>query len=662
MPRLRPIKTNFARGEIDPLARMRSDIVAFSGGADKLRNVRVFPQGGVKRRDGLEFIDTIPPSGVPVLPATPIVRVAVVGNVRYIEFNFAIDQEYLFIVTVEVIYIYRDDVLIFELAHTYLEAEIPDINWTQKLDTLLLFHPEHEVAQIQRQGADSSWALSTVTITNPPTLVFDNTALGNVTPSAATGLGITLTFTTAQAGAAEIGRYVRGNGGFAKITATTTNFIYTADVLNDFTDASLIEQGFWTKEEDAFSSTRGWPISGTFFQGRLCIAGTRDSPQLFATSRSGVFNDFFAGNADDDSGIIVLSDAETVATFINIYAGRHLQIYASDSEWYIPISELDPITPKNTILRRNSSVGGKQGIKTEEVDGVVYFIQRGGGAVREFVFVDTEAAYTTDTVSLLSSHLIETPVDMALRKSLSITDPNYLWIVNSDGTLATFCVLRSEEVNAWTLYSTTGNFMNAAVLDQDSYFHVDRTLDSTPVKLLEKFNEDLLYDSGEIKLTGGPYTQTTIPHLANETVQLTLDGAFQGEFTMDNAGLLVFPRSADTYQIGLPFPVVDGNDNNVWIKTLPADEVLPEGTAMGKKKRVVNVTARVFESQAFRIQGNLVSNRNLGPNLLDVPITPVTDDIEIRGFLGWNDFGQIDITQKEPYALTLLGLAYDLSV
>ena len=205
MPRTRPIKTNFARGEIDPKAQMRSDITALENGADKIRNARVLPQGGCRRRDGMEFADTLPPADPPVLPATPITRILPIGNVQLIEFKFSLTQLYLLVMTVEIIYIYRDDVLIFEIAHPYLEAEIPFVNFTGSLDTILFFHPNHAVRKLQRLGLDSSWSLTTFTITNPPTLVFNNTALGTVMPSATTGTGITLTFGTAQGGSADIG-------------------------------------------------------------------------------------------------------------------------------------------------------------------------------------------------------------------------------------------------------------------------------------------------------------------------------------------------------------------------------------------------------------------------------------------------------------------------
>jgi len=62
MARLRPIKTNFTNGEVDPLITMRSDLELFVNGASKMRNVLPFPQGGFRRRDGLEHMIQIPPS------------------------------------------------------------------------------------------------------------------------------------------------------------------------------------------------------------------------------------------------------------------------------------------------------------------------------------------------------------------------------------------------------------------------------------------------------------------------------------------------------------------------------------------------------------------------------------------------------------------------
>ena len=57
--KLRQIKTSFASGELDPLMNFRSDTSAFSQGAKKLRNVNLFPQGGVYRRSGTKRLASL---------------------------------------------------------------------------------------------------------------------------------------------------------------------------------------------------------------------------------------------------------------------------------------------------------------------------------------------------------------------------------------------------------------------------------------------------------------------------------------------------------------------------------------------------------------------------------------------------------------------------
>ena len=81
---------------------------------------------------------------------------------------------------------------------------------------------------------------------------------------------------------------------------------------------------------------------------------------------------------------------------------------------------------------------------------------------------------------------------------------------------------------------------------------------------------------------------------------------------------------------------------------------------MGKKKRVVACTVRFAGTQGFYLQGIQVPFRNL-PEILDAPIPQQSGQKELKGLLGWDDFGQITIGQKEPLAMIVLGLAYDLS-
>ena len=57
---IKVIQTNFTSGELDPLLIGRVDVKHYYSGAARLRNVLVLPQGGVRRRPGLEYIDALP--------------------------------------------------------------------------------------------------------------------------------------------------------------------------------------------------------------------------------------------------------------------------------------------------------------------------------------------------------------------------------------------------------------------------------------------------------------------------------------------------------------------------------------------------------------------------------------------------------------------------
>ena len=190
MARLRPAKTNFSRGELDPQALMRHDTVAYENGAEKLRNVLVFPQGGARRRPGLEYIDDIPPKTASNKPSGSW------DNIKMIEFKFSITQLYVIYFVKSYFYIYRNDTFVFEGSPTYTDAQIPALNWDQNLDTLFLFHEDHTIRTLERQGADTSWTLADFTLTNLPTVVFDNTANGTGTPSAIGDAGGTGTCTS----------------------------------------------------------------------------------------------------------------------------------------------------------------------------------------------------------------------------------------------------------------------------------------------------------------------------------------------------------------------------------------------------------------------------------------------------------------------------------
>ena len=59
MPKSQFQQTSFASGELSPLLKGRTDLDQYYGGAQQAEGVVIVPQGGVKRRPGLEHIDNV---------------------------------------------------------------------------------------------------------------------------------------------------------------------------------------------------------------------------------------------------------------------------------------------------------------------------------------------------------------------------------------------------------------------------------------------------------------------------------------------------------------------------------------------------------------------------------------------------------------------------
>lgn len=572
MPRVRPIKTNFTNGEVDPLITMRSDLELFVNGASLMRNVLPFPQGGFRRRDGLETMTKIPPSGTlpigladitvsaggtnyvigdlvsvsggtsngtaqarvtavsgsgiiaalemvsignySVVPSSPAATSGATGSgatvtwteetqdvIKLIDFSFSISQNYIIAFTIGRWYVFRKEdtgsgpnqLVDANVNGVYDNQQLNEITWTQSLDEMIVFHNELPMRKVVRVG-ETNWTFAEFFPANPPTDAFGDIQTADLTvayDNAAVGDTKTVTASAASFVAANVGDYIRvsavsdalGNNfqSYLEITAFTSSTVVTGKflvlpILADQSTATYRVGGpDWLLEQVAFSKEHGYPRCGVFYQGRLITAGTTDRPQTMFTSRAGDINDFNSGGAEDDLGIVARLDSGERTTVLNINGGRHLQFFTDNAEYYVPISEGAAITPSNIAFRLTSSVGSDPGIPVFNVDGVVYFTQRGGASFRSFEFVDGEKAYDSLIVSLFSSHLIRNPIDAAFKKSLNTEKGNYIWVVNQDDfSLTVFSVLKSELINAWALQTTQGKFKGVAVSDQDSYFHVTR--------------------------------------------------------------------------------------------------------------------------------------------------------------------------------------------
>ena len=623
---LRTFKTSFTAGEVWSRILGRGDLRAYENGAARLRNVLIHPTGGVTRRPGLRFLDAIP------------------GKGRLAPFEFNTEQGYVLAFSDQRIDVFMDDLLIADFATPWTEAQLAQINWTQSADTLLVVHPDVPPKKITRlshtQWQVEGWSFieENSSIKQP----YRKFAADEVTlqPSATTG-NITLTasadtFLTGHAG-------TRFRLGAKEVEITAVNSATSANATVKQTLGGTAATKDW--EEQAFSPERGWPVSVVFHQDRLVIGGSRDQPNRLWMSKSSDLFNFDLGEGLDDEAIEFAILSDQVNAVRAVFSGRHLQVFTSGAEWMVTG---DPLTPGNMQLHRQTRVGSPMDrtVPPCDVDGATMFVARSGKEVREFLFTDVEQAYQSNDLGLLAQHLVVDPVEQDYDSHKRL-----LYVVMGDGRLGTVTVFRAEQVTAWSLHRTDGDFLSVTVLEGKVYVLVQRENGF----FVETFDETFFSDSA---VTGTSETPASVwsglDHLNGQTVKVVADGALREDALVED-GQVTLSRDALVVRIGLAF--------NHEIEPLPPGLIKGQA-AQGGMVRLVSATYRLKDTAAFSLDlgtGALEQPfKKFGlAGVLDEPPPLFTGDKTVRA-LGWKRSG-IDplwrIEQDTPFPFTLLSVS-----
>lgn len=601
MSRLRQIKTTFTSGEISRRLLGRGDLNAYANGALSLRNVFIHPTGGISRRAGLAYVDTVAGAG------------------RLIDFEFNTEQVYLLVLTDLQMDIYQAGVKIETLVTPWSEAQLRQINWTQSADTLMICHPDIEPQKLTRQSG-GTWSLDAWNfytddngVNRQPFYKFADSIV-SVTPNATSGT-VTLTASASVFDPSHAGTYMTVGGKQIEITSYASPTVIEGTAIETLASTSATTD--W--EEQAFSAMRGWPVSVCFHQDRLVIGGSRDLPNRLWLSKSGDIWNFDLGTGLDDEAIEFSILSDQVNAIRSVFSGRDLQVFTSGAEWQVTGS---PLTPETVQIDRQTRIGSltERNLAPVDVDGATIFVARNGREVREFLYTDLEAAYQATDLSLLARHLVKDPVSVAFDQNNRL-----LHFVLESGDLATLTNYRTERVSAWTLQQTDGHFLSVAVTGDDVYALINRN----GIHTIEYFDETLFLDSA---LKGEAVTATAswsgLDHLEGADVAIIADGIVQTNKTV-SSGSITLDNPANNVVIGLPYTHI--------VEPLPPSPLANGGA--GRAVRMVEAVFRVENTAALRLDVGRgpddVPLRDFDDPVLDAPIEPVSRDIAVRAF-GWN--------------------------
>jgi hypothetical protein len=649
-------QTNFVTGELDPLLRARVDLQQYNNALAKATNVVIQPQGGLRRRPGLKHIIELPNSGTE----------SAANGVRLINFEFSVDDSYMLCFVATRMFVIKDGVLITNINGTgnnflttsITAAMLDDLCWVQSADTMVIVHPDLSPVKLVRGGTDASWTISTITFDSIPLYAFALTVsnpAADITPSAVSG-NVTITASAGVFSAGNVNQYINSSPqGRAKIVEFVSTTEVKAVTEYPFFSTALIASGNWELEagyESVWSATKGYPRSVTFHEGRLYFGGSKSRPSTIWGSKVGLFFDFSATELLDDDAVEATLDTSQLNVIVDMLSGRDLQVFTTGGEFFVPQAGTDPITPLTLTFKNVSKNGTKPGTRVETIETGTIFVQRQGKALNEFLFSDTQLTYVTSRISLLSGHLLKGPKRIALRRATSTDEGDLLLVVNAtDGTLAVFSVMRSQQVVAPSEYTTDGTFVDVQTDVNDIYCATKRTFNGTDRYFVELFQDARFTDCAFIGGAGA--SASSLPH-EGKALNVICDGVPQSNETVSSGSVTFDRASTASYEVGLPF--------TVFAKTMPAEIQLQSGTRVSFKKRVVQVNAIVNDSQHLNINNQPVPFRNFDNPLLDLPIQEFTGVKRLDGIRGYDREAAIEVTQTLPLKMTLLGLEYKIAV
>ena len=530
---LRQTQTNFSAGEINPLLATRTDSKAYYDGARQLRNFALLAEGGVMRRAGTEY------------------KQSLTGATRIIPFVFSEDEIAILALSNGRLDVYDPtDGSVIQSNITsncnWTEAQLFQLNYTQFGDTVFVTHRDNEIRRIFRFSAstfqvntfefatDEDIVVSGAYKTHAPFYKYEASDTTLTLSTDATGTGRTVTASVGFFTSDYVGHYLKVDGKQLKITAYTSPTVVTATII----EAGINGTGpHFNWEEEAISTVRGYPQAVCFHDNRLWFGGLKSRPSGLLASHVSEYFDFDVHDSGASDSLDLDLSGDQVNEIRHLVSSKELQLFTDGGEFYIPqSSDTSAITPSNVTVRQQTSYGCN---RTRPIlfDQATMFTQKNGLTIREFIYSDIEGGYKSTSISILAAHLIDSPKQVTvLRGNFTRPEQYGLFLNNGStlgGSLAVFHSVRDEKIAGWCLWTTHSDdeFYSVASINEYLYVVVKRTLNGSTVYTLEKFGDD---DS----ITLDCQTTTTL----NQRGTPLVDGASQTGSVLNIDGLTSNPQ------------------------------------------------------------------------------------------------------------------------
>ena len=644
MPKASWIQNSFNAGELSPQLKGRPDIDKYKNGCETVLNFIPQIYGPAQKRPGTRYANTVKTSA---------------NKTRLIPFEYSVGDAYVLEFGHQYIRFYtQGGVLLnvgvpYEITSPYSSATVDKIHFAQSADVLYLAHPDYPPKKLQRFDT-YDWVVDEV-VFDPPPFRDENLTDTTLTASAITGVGITITASTAIFSVNDVGAYYKFNEtigskhdfwesgksvssgatryfrenlyqatstgttgvrapvhsrgtesdgavnweyihsgfGYVKVTAYTNTTTITATVLKRLPGSATSGTVYWN--ESSWSAFHGYPKAVVFYEDRLWFAGSRSRPQTLWASFSGDYENHEYGSNDDNALNYTIA-SQDVNAIQWLSSGQILAIGTSGGEFSLSGGSLEEsVSPTNVKIAPQTTFGCAD-LQPFKIGGSVLFVQRASRKVRELTYNFETDGYVAPNMTVLAEHITSAGItDMAYQQEPS----QVLWTPDANGQLIGMTYERTEDVVGWHRHTLGGVVESIVTIphwdgDQDStWMIVKRTINGNVVRYVEYMEKYLTNAHACFMDCAAVYSGAPATTISGLTW-------LEGEEVSVLADGAVHPSrtvvsGSITLQVASSVVVV-GLPFDAILKTMPIEAGAADGTAQGKTMRLNNMVVRLHQT------------------------------------------------------------------
>lgn len=422
-------------------------------------------------------------------------------------------------------------------------------------------------------------------------------------------------------------------------------------------------------DEPLMSPYRGYPRAAGKVAGRLVLLDFKAVPDLVVLSSARSIQDFKTGANDADA--IVRQVGDGAPRWLHAVNMGDLLLFSDNGVYNVPARENGVISPSTFDPVLIDDIGASEISPVKVDDGVVFVDASGEGVSAAFLDGNVYLKWSIRSLTTFHSHLVKNPVALCGPALRSRAAEKYMFIVNSDGSLAAISWRESmrDEAVGFAPWSTRGSFKHIAPMFDGYWALVDRTIDGTKTRFLEKFDDSAYVDCAVVStdttdeqyLTGnGDFITAngdnlvvipaTAKHLAGATASYYARGWDVGDFVVEKKGTIdTVVGVPGEFQIGFNFVATMG----VW----PVEAI--ESPRIGTlSARVMQIIVSVHDTLGYEVRCNKTT-RKVDPYRVGDDVTkPPKPRTEIRRFAvyGNRDHPEMEVIKRRPGPFRVLAI------